>query len=96
MRGYRRAALSIAAGALAFAMAAPAKALTERDCTEAITAAEENMPQRFGDDDRGQHVETMLAQAGEAGLQGDYQKCLEIVRDAEGAAGETELLRKSE
>ena len=88
-----------AAAALAAAVAfpaLPAAAQTEADCKNAVWQAEQDMSTtRFADsDERGGHIETLLAQAGEAGLQGDYKKCLELVRDAEGAAGETDLLRK--
>lgn len=89
-------AASVVIAAIASA-ALPAAAQTEEDCKNAVWKAQEAMEARFDqDDDGGGHVETLLAQAGEAGLQGDYKKCLEIVRDAEGAAGLTELLRENE
>ena len=84
--------LIAAVGTAAF----PAAAQTEEDCKNAVWQAEEGLEaSQMGSDDRGGHVETLLAQAGEAGLQGDYKKCLEIVRDAEGAAGLTNLLQEN-
>lgn len=98
-----RARHTAAAFAAAFAVIAavgttafPAAAQTEEDCKTAVRQAEEGLEaSQMGSDDRGGHIETLLAEAGEAGLQGDYAKCLEIVRDAEGAAGLTNLLHES-
>lgn len=85
--------LSAAALALALALvhAAPAVASSEADCTSAVRTAQrdlerdpafENRPEGSQD-----HVRTLLAQAGEAGLEGRYDHCLELVREARGVAG---------
>lgn len=67
-----------------------ALASSEAECTAAVQKAEadaSNMPDMEDPSSRRDHFETMLAQASEAGIQGDYDRCLELVRDARGGSG---------
>jgi hypothetical protein len=70
--------------------AAPAVAQTEQTCEAAVEQAQRdaaNDPALAANDERGNELSTMLAEASEAGLQGNAERCLELVRDARGAAG---------
>lgn len=85
----RFARTALLATMVAFA-ASPAFAATEQECEAAIaqTQREAADSPTLGDNEgRGEELATMLAQAGEAGLQGNYDRCLELVRDARGSAG---------
>jgi len=91
---YRLAALAAVTALIASAttlVASPeAFAASEAECTAAVQKAEddaENMPDMEDPSSRRDHFETMLAQAGEAGIRGDYDRCLELVRDARGGSG---------
>jgi hypothetical protein len=97
MRLVRHTAAAFVVIAAVGTAAFPAAAQTEEDCKNAVWQAQEGLESsQLGEaDNRAGHIETLLAQAGEAGLQGDYEKCLEIVRDAEGAAGLTNLLQEN-
>lgn len=86
MRHVRTALL---ATMVAFA-ASPAFAATEQDCKAAIAETQReaaDSPSLGNNEGRAGELSTMLARAGEAGLQGKYEHCLELVRDARGSAG---------
>ncbi|RAI00428.1 hypothetical protein DLJ53_14255 [Acuticoccus sediminis] len=80
----------VAAVAAALVTSTAAFAQTEADCEAAIRQTQadaENDGNLQNNDDKSDELATMLAEAGEAGIQGEYQKCLDMVRDARGAAG---------
>lgn len=80
---------ALLATVVAFA-GSPAFAATEQECEVAIADTQREAaesPSLGNNEGRGQELATMLARAGEAGLQGNYDQCLELVRDARGSAG---------
>ena len=86
MNAYGKATL--VAAALLFT--APAFAQTEADCETAVQQTQndaDNNAELQTNDGRAEELATNLARASTAGIDGDYEKCLEMVRDARGAAG---------
>lgn len=82
----------LVAAALALALSGgTVSAATEADCKAAIDAVEQAMRDdavlEAASESRRERIEDILAQAGEAGLQGDYERCLERVDAAKGIAG---------
>lgn len=88
MRKLSRVAL---VATIACGFASPVLAETEAECEAAIQEVEtflaEDAAMPTG---KAEEVETILAQAGEAGVEGNYAECLEIVEQAKGAAGISE------
>ncbi|MEM8854366.1 MAG: hypothetical protein AAGD34_11750 [Pseudomonadota bacterium] len=85
-----RLALALALGIGAAAPATMASAATEAECKEAIASLENAMssnPAMEDNEGKAQEAESVLAQAGEAGLQGDHGKCMELVEEARGITG---------
>ncbi|MCF3933436.1 hypothetical protein L1787_08440 [Acuticoccus sp. M5D2P5] len=75
---------------LAMFAAVPAMAATEEECEAAIAQTQADMESDAAlqaNDDRANEMTTMLAEAGEAGEQGNYEECLQKVEDTRGAAG---------
>ena len=68
-----------------------ASATTEADCEAAIAELDERMAENPADqteaDGEQEEIQTKLAQAGEAGLQGRFDECLRLVEEAKGMAG---------
>lgn len=82
----------LVSGALALALPiASASAATQQECQSAIDALEAQMASDAGfqmmPQGRQDEVQSILAEAGEANLQGNYERCLERVESARGAAG---------
>ncbi len=68
----------------------PVLAATEADCVAAIRQTQDDASRNAAlstNDERSGELATMLARAGTAGEDGRYEECLELVRDARGAAG---------
>ncbi|WP_108660232.1 hypothetical protein [Acuticoccus kandeliae] len=82
--------LSAAAAILAMCAAVPAMAASEEECEAAIAKTQSDMESDAAlqaNGDRMNEMQTLLAQAGEAGEQGNYDLCLQRVKDTRGAAG---------
>jgi len=66
-------------------------ATTEAECQSAINETSQMMERDAGfqsmPEGRQEEVQSIMAQAGEALDQGDYDKCMEHVESAKGAAG---------
>ncbi len=76
--------------AAALLMSPAAFAQTEADCEAAIEKAQSDAASDGvlqSSDAKMNELSTSLARAGTAGIEGDYAKCLEMVRDARGGAG---------
>ncbi|XWN30613.1 MAG: hypothetical protein ROR55_24600 [Devosia sp.] len=85
-----RLALALALGIGLAAPATMATAATEAECKAAIADLEDKMsrnPALEDNEGKAQEAESVLAQAGEAGLQGDHAKCMELVEEAQGITG---------
>lgn len=68
----------------------PASAADRQECESAIKQTQSDAAQNpilQDSEARMGELQTSLARAGEAGQEGDFDRCLEIVRDARGAAG---------
>lgn len=71
--------------------AGPASAATEADCKAAVAEVERAMQDdaalEIAPEGKRDRIESILAEAGEAGLQGNYERCMERVEAAKGIAG---------
>lgn len=68
----------------------PAQAATEAECEAAIRKTQDDASRNAAlsaNDEKADDLSTMLARAGSAGENGNYEQCLQLVRDARGAAG---------
>ncbi len=80
--------------ALALPLAVPAgtaAAASEAACKAAVAAVERAMLDdaslELAPESKRDRIESILAEAGEAGVRGDYERCLERVDAAKGIAG---------
>ena len=81
-------ALALTVGALVVATA-PAKAQS-MSCSAAVRQTQSDAsgsPRLTGGNSRGGHFQTLLAQAGAAGLRGDDATCMRLITQARGVAG---------
>lgn len=71
--------------------AGTAAAATEAQCKAAVAAVERAMLDdatlELAPQSKRDRIESILAEAGEAGIRGDYERCLERVDAAKGIAG---------
>lgn len=80
-----------AAAAVAVTMSAfAAEAATQQDCDEAIAAAQQAGEDNINieeDEQKETEFSDMLADASQKGIEGDFDKCLQLVKDARGGFG---------